>query len=85
MSPFPEASDPIEPIQCRKPLSEETGCMSLSRVEKGGGSGSQVVKPCLPTTIVDEGKRLSHPILWPKPYAHRIYAQDQVVIHTARM
>jgi hypothetical protein len=29
--------------------------------------------------------RLSHPVLRPKPDAHRMYAQDQVVIHTARM
>jgi hypothetical protein len=27
---------------------------------------------------------LSHPILRPKPDAHHMYAQDQVVIHTAR-
>jgi hypothetical protein len=28
---------------------------------------------------------VSHPVLRPKPNAHRMYAQDQVVIHTARM
>jgi hypothetical protein len=28
---------------------------------------------------------LSHPVLWSKPDAHRMYAQDQVVIHMARM
>jgi hypothetical protein len=28
---------------------------------------------------------LSHSVLRPKPDAHRMYAQDQVVIHTARM
>jgi hypothetical protein len=28
---------------------------------------------------------LSHPVLRLKPDAHRMYAQDQVVIHTARM
>jgi hypothetical protein len=28
---------------------------------------------------------VSHPILRPKPDAHRMYAQDQVVIHMARM
>jgi hypothetical protein len=28
---------------------------------------------------------LSHPVLRPKPDAHRMYAQDQVVIHTVRM
>jgi hypothetical protein len=32
----------------------------------------------------DDGD-MSHPILRPKPDAHRMYAQDQVVIHTARM
>jgi hypothetical protein len=29
--------------------------------------------------------RVSHPVLRPKPDAHRMYAQDQVVIHTVRM
>jgi hypothetical protein len=29
--------------------------------------------------------KLSHPVLRPKLDAHRMYAQDQVVIHTARM
>jgi hypothetical protein len=29
--------------------------------------------------------QLSHPVLRPKPDAHRMYAQDQVVIHTVRM
>jgi hypothetical protein len=28
---------------------------------------------------------VSHPVLRPKPDAHRMYAQDQVVIHTVRM
>jgi hypothetical protein len=28
---------------------------------------------------------LSHPVLRPKPDAHRMYAQDQVVIHMGRM
>jgi hypothetical protein len=28
---------------------------------------------------------LSHPVLRPKPDAHRIYVQDQIVIDTARM
>jgi hypothetical protein len=28
---------------------------------------------------------LSHPVLRPKPDAHHMYAQDQVVIHTVRM
>jgi hypothetical protein len=28
---------------------------------------------------------VSHPVLRPKSDAHRMYAQDQVVIHTARM
>jgi hypothetical protein len=28
---------------------------------------------------------LSHPVLRPKPDVHRMYAQYQVVIHTARM
>jgi hypothetical protein len=36
-------------------------------------------------TIPREYSRLSHPVLMPKPDAHRMYAQDQVVIHTARM
>jgi hypothetical protein len=31
------------------------------------------------------GTCLSHPVLRPKPGAHRMYAQDHVVIHTARM
>jgi hypothetical protein len=31
------------------------------------------------------GYYLSHPVLGPKPDAHRMSAQDQVVIHTARM
>jgi hypothetical protein len=35
-----------------------------------------------PTNTTDS---LSHPVLRPKPDAHRMYAQDQVVIHTARM
>jgi hypothetical protein len=30
-------------------------------------------------------EHVSHPVLRPKPDAHRMYAQDQVVIHTARM
>jgi hypothetical protein len=30
-------------------------------------------------------QKVSHPDLGPKPDAHRIYAQDQVIIHTARM
>jgi hypothetical protein len=30
-------------------------------------------------------KEMSHPVLRPKPDAHRMYAQDQVVKHTARM
>jgi hypothetical protein len=29
--------------------------------------------------------KLSHPVLRPKPDAHHMYAQDQVVIHMARM
>jgi hypothetical protein len=29
--------------------------------------------------------KVSHPVLRPKPDAHRMYAQDQVVIHTVRM
>jgi hypothetical protein len=33
----------------------------------------------------DENEDVSHPILRPKPDAHRMYAQDQVVIHMARM
>jgi hypothetical protein len=32
-----------------------------------------------------EVTHLSHPIFWLKLDAHRMYAQDQVVIHTARM
>jgi hypothetical protein len=28
---------------------------------------------------------MSHPVLRPKPDAHHMYAQDQVVIHTAKM
>jgi hypothetical protein len=28
---------------------------------------------------------MSHPVLRPKPDARHMYAQDQVVIHTARM
>jgi hypothetical protein len=28
---------------------------------------------------------VSHPVLRPKSDAHRMYAQDQVVIHTTRM
>jgi hypothetical protein len=28
---------------------------------------------------------VSHPVLRPKPDAHHMYAQDQVVIHTTRM
>jgi hypothetical protein len=31
------------------------------------------------------GVDLSHLVLRPKPNAHRMYVQDQVVIHTARM
>jgi hypothetical protein len=31
------------------------------------------------------GAPVSHPVLKPKPDAHRMYAQDQVVIHMARM
>jgi hypothetical protein len=31
------------------------------------------------------GRLVSHPVLRPKPNAHRMYAQDQVVIHTTRM
>jgi hypothetical protein len=30
-------------------------------------------------------RNVSHPVLRPKPDAHRMYAQDQVVIHTTRM
>jgi hypothetical protein len=29
--------------------------------------------------------QVSHPVLRPRPDAHRMYARDQVVIHTARM
>jgi hypothetical protein len=35
--------------------------------------------------LLDHHTYMSHPILRPKPYAHRMYAQDQVVIHTVRM
>jgi hypothetical protein len=31
------------------------------------------------------GRPVSHPIFKAKPDAHRMYAQDQVVIHTVRM
>jgi hypothetical protein len=34
-----------------------TGCPGLSQVEEGGRMGRQVEKSCLPTTIVNEGKR----------------------------
>jgi hypothetical protein len=34
---------------------------------------------------VTRGFLLSHPILKSKSDAHHMYAQDQVVIHTARM
>jgi hypothetical protein len=36
------------------------------------------------TREMSRGK-LSHPVLRPKPDAHHIDAQDQVVIHTVRM
>jgi hypothetical protein len=52
-----------------------------------------VLYPCGVTT--EEAKlrslarhsKLSHPVFFlrPKPDAHRMYAQDQVVIHTVRM
>jgi hypothetical protein len=38
-----------------------------------------------PYVISTPRGRVSHPVLRPKSDAHRMYAQDQVVIHTARM
>jgi hypothetical protein len=40
------------------------------------------LRPTVNTALVP---LLSHPVLRPKADAHRMYAQDQVVIHTARM
>jgi hypothetical protein len=34
---------------------------------------------------MDSGILVSHPVLRPKPDAHRMYAQNQVVIHMTRM
>jgi hypothetical protein len=41
--------------------------------------------PPLQPRAMDKGARVSHPVLRPKSDAHRMYAQDQVAIHTARM
>jgi hypothetical protein len=38
-----------------------------------------------PTDGPEDGGKLSHPVLRPKPDAHHMYAQDQVVIHMTRM
>jgi hypothetical protein len=37
------------------------------------------------STLPHDIHKVSHPVLRPKPDAHRMYAQDQVVIHTVRM
>jgi hypothetical protein len=50
----------------------------LSRFPRVVRGTTTPLVPCGP-------ERMSHPVLRPKPVAQRLYAQDQVVIHTARM
>jgi hypothetical protein len=57
MPPLPEASALVGTIRCRKPPGEETRCPGPSWVGVGGRPGRQLVKYCLPTTIINERKR----------------------------
>jgi spore coat protein U-like protein len=64
------------------------GTLDLGNTTALGNPGN-IVSTCTlhpgSTITIDEGASMSHLVLRPKPYAHRKYAQDQVVIHTARM
>jgi hypothetical protein len=61
--------------------------VEVTRVIHGGGrsSGPMIPKPRAKGAQGSEDHLLPHLVLRPKPDAYRMYAQDQVVIHTAKM
>jgi hypothetical protein len=49
---FPRPRRLVKSVVHWKHLGEATGCLGLSWVREGGGSGIQVAKSCLPTSTV---------------------------------